>query len=238
MFWRGLKIIFKLRPDDVLAAISKRTRAIVLNSPNNPIGAVYTLEQFKPIIDICVDKKIWLINDDVYQEILHPQDRASPASLVGADQVCITVSSLSKSHRMTGWRLGWVIGPKPLMENLYNLSVCMAYGLPEFIMDAAVTAFQTGTVIADKVRKNMDARRKVLLDKLSAVDRLNIFSSAGGMFVVVDVRVSGVNSRDFARNMLDQYDVSVLPCDGFGESGKGLIRISLCVPEAQLAIGL
>ena len=225
---------FQIDPDAILAAISKRTRAIVLNSPNNPVGAIYSLEQFKPIVDICVDKEIWLINDEVYQEILHPRDRASPASLAGASQVCITVSSLSKSHRMTGWRLGWVVAPKPLMENLYNLSVCMAYGLPEFIMDAAVTAFQTGTVTADKVRKNMDTRRNFLLDKLSAIEQLNIFSPAGGMFVVIDVRETGVSSQDFARNMLAQYGVAVLPCDGFGESGSGLIRLSLCVSEDKL----
>ena len=227
---------FQIDPDDILAAITKRTRAIVLNSPNNPVGAVYTLEQFKPIVDICVEKEIWLINDEVYQEILLPQERASPASLAGADQVCITVSSLSKSHRMTGWRLGWVVGPKPLMENLYNLSMCMTYGLPEFIMDAAVTAFQMGAVTADKVRKNMDSRRKILINKLLGIDGLNVFSSAGGMYVVVDVRESGISSRDFARNMLDQYDVAVLPCDGFGASGRGLIRISLCVPEDKLII--
>ncbi len=227
---------FQIDPDDVLAAITKRTKAIVLNSPNNPVGAVYTLEQFKPIVDICVEKEIWLINDEVYQEILLPQDRASPASLAGADQVCITVSSLSKSQRMTGWRLGWIVGPKPLMENLYNLSMCMTYGLPEFIMDAAVTAFQMGAVTADKVRKNMDSRRKILVNKLLGIDGLNVFSSAGGMYVVLDVRESGISSRDFARNMLDQYDVAVLPCDGFGASGRGLIRISLGVSEDKLII--
>ncbi|WP_424946392.1 pyridoxal phosphate-dependent aminotransferase [Candidatus Spongiihabitans sp.] len=227
---------FQVNPDDVLAAITERTKAIVLNSPNNPTGAVYTLEQFKPIVDACVEKEIWLINDEVYQEILLPQERASPASLPGADRVCVTVSSLSKSHRMTGWRLGWIVGPKPLMENLYNLSMCMAYGLPEFIMDAAVTAFQTGAVTAEAVRKNMDSRRKIVVDKLQEMDGLKIFASAGGMYVVLDVRASGVSSRDFARNMLDQYDVAVLPCDGFGESGRGLIRVSLCVPENKLII--
>lgn len=135
---------FVLDSNDLRSAITDKTRAIVLNSPNNPMGTVYTLDEFKPIVDICVEKNIWLINDEVYQEILLPENRASPASLPGADKVCITASSLSKSHRMTGWRLGWIVGPKNLMGNLYNLSVCMAYGLPEFIMDAAVAAFESG----------------------------------------------------------------------------------------------
>lgn len=227
---------FQIDPDEVLAAITQRTRAIVLNSPNNPVGAVYTREQFKPLVDACVEKDIWLISDEVYQEMLLPHEHTSPASLAGADQVCITVSSLSKSHRMTGWRVGWVVGPKQLMNNLYNLSACMAYGLPGFIMDAAVTAFQTGSVTADKVRKNMDASRKILIGKLQGVNGLNIFSAAGGMYVVLDVRQTGVTSREFARNMLDRYDVAVLPCDGFGNSGKGLIRISLCAPKDKMEI--
>jgi arginine:pyruvate transaminase len=227
---------FQIDPEEVLAAITDKTRAIVLNSPNNPVGAVYSLDQFRPLVDACVEKGIWLINDEVYQEILKPQDRASPASLPGADQVCITVSSLSKSHRMTGWRLGWIVGPELLMENLYNLSMCMAYGLPGFIMDAAITAFSTGTTTAEKVRENMDTRRRIVVDRLQEVPGLGIFSSGGGMYVVVDVRESGLSSRQFARKLLDLHDIAVLPCDGFGESGKGLIRVSLCVADEQLVI--
>ena len=111
---------FQINPDDILKAITPRTRAIVLNSPNNPVGAVYTREQYAAVVRACVEKEIWLINDDVYQELLSDDERANPLSLPDAERVCITVSSLSKSHRMTGWRLGWVIGPDALMRHLYN----------------------------------------------------------------------------------------------------------------------
>ena len=227
---------FELNPSDVIAAITEKTRAIVLNSPNNPVGVAYSIEQFKPLVAACAQRGIWLINDEVYQELLHPQERASPASLPGADQVCITVSSLSKSHRMTGWRLGWVVGPVALIGNLYNLSVCMAYGLPEFILDAAVTALQTGTHTADQVRHNMDTRRRILYQKLEGVESLSLHSAAGGMYVVLDITRLPVSSQQFARDMLDQHDVAVMPCDGFGTTGKGLIRVSLCVPDDRLAV--
>ncbi len=227
---------FELDPDDIIAAITPKTKAIVLNSPNNPMGAIYTIEQFKPLVAACVKNNIWLINDEVYQEILSPKDRASPASLPGADQVCITVSSLSKSHRMTGWRLGWIVGPINLMGNLYNLAMCMAYGLPEFILDAAVTALQSGTATADKVRNNMDSRRKLFNQALADVDGLGVFSAAGGMYVVLDVSALPVTSRQFARELLDHYDVGVLPCDGFGKSVTDLVRVSLCVPNDKLAV--
>ncbi len=225
---------FQIHPDDIIAAITPRTRVIVLNSPNNPTGAVYTAQQFRPLLDACVKENIWLVNDEVYQEILLAKDRASPASLPGADQVCVTVSSLSKSHRMTGWRIGWIVGPKNLMNHLRNLSMCMAYGLPEFIMDAAVTALDSGTDTAMVVRDNMDRRREIIKTRLAGITGLEIYSSVGGMYVVLDVRGLGVSSHQFSRDMLDRHDVSVLACDGFGETGRGLVRISLCADDSNM----
>ena len=227
---------FALNPHDVIAAVTEKTRAIVLNSPNNPVGVACTLKQFEPLVEVCRARGIWLINDDVYQELLLPKDRASPASLAGAGPVCVTVSSLSKSHRMTGWRLGWVVAPLALIEHLYNLSLCMAYGLPEFILDAAVTALQSGTHTVDQVRHNMDTRRGILYRKLENIESLSLYSAPGGMYVALDISRLPVSSRQFARDMLDRHNVSVLPCDGFGATGKGLIRVSLCVPDDQLAM--
>ena len=137
---------------------------------------------------------------------------------------------------MTGWRLGWVVGPVALIENLYNLSICMAYGLPEFILDAALTALQSGAHTAAQVRHNMDTRRAILYRKLENVDSLSLYSAAGGMYVVLDISRLPVSSRQFARDMLDRHSVAVLPCDGFGATGKGLIRVSLCVSDERLAM--
>jgi arginine:pyruvate transaminase len=183
-----------------------------------------------------VEKEIWLFNDDVYQEILISSDRASPASLPGSEQVCITISSLSKSHRMTGWRIGWIVGPVEFIAHLRNLSMCMAYGLPEFVMDAATTALRMGTETADDVRINMDRRRKIIDRELDNLPGLDIYSSVGGMYTVLDVRKLGVTSQKFAEDMLDNYDVAVLACDGFGETGKGLIRISLCATDENMEV--
>ncbi len=135
---------------------------------------------------------------------------------------------------MTGWRIGWIVGPLGLMKHLRNLSMCMAYGLPEFIMDAAITALECGTDTAMAVRENMDRRREILTTRLSLIPGLDIYSSVGGMYVVLDVRGLGVSSHQFSRDMLDQYDVSVLACDGFGETGRGLVRISLCAADHDM----
>ena len=225
---------FQIDPDDIIAAITPRTRAIVLNSPNNPVGAVYTRAQYEAVINACLENQIWLINDDVYQELLRDSEFANPMSLPGAERVCISVSSLSKSHRMTGWRLGWVIGPDALMGHLYNLAMCMSYGLPAFIQDAAIAAIESGSATAEDVRRKLDRRRGLVLERLEGVNGLSLFSAEGGMFVVFDISELPVSARQFASGLLERHNVAVLPCDGFGASGANLLRVSLCVDDRRL----
>ena len=227
---------FEIDPDDIIKAITPRTRAIVLNSPNNPVGAVYSLEQYAPIVRACVEKEIWLINDDVYLELLSDSERANPLSLPNAERVCITVSSVSKSHRMTGWRLGWVIGPDALMEHLYNLAMCLSYGLPSFVQDAALVAINSGTATAADVRSKLDRRRQILLRELDGIHGLKLFSAEGGMFVVFDISAMPISARQFARELLERHNVTILPCDGFGTSPAcaDLLRVSLCVDDERL----
>ena len=227
---------FRIDPDRIAAAITPRTRAIVLNSPNNPTGAVYTREQFEAVVDLCLANDIWLISDEVYQEILPETERFSPASLARAAPICVTISSLSKSHRMTGWRMGWAVGPEALISHLYNLSMCMSYGLAPFVQDAAVAALEHDHDTANEVRDAMLDRRQVLIDALSDVPGIRLYSSEGGMFVVLDIRDLPVSGPDFADGLLEHHRVAVLPCDGFGPSGAGLLRISLCASRDKLVV--
>lgn len=221
-------------PEAVVQAITDRTRAIVVNSPNNPVGSVYTKEQLAPIVKACIKRQIWLVSDEVYLELVSPKNRASPASLPGAAEICITISSLSKSRRMTGWRVGWAVGPRALMSHLRNLSLCMIYGLPPFIMDAATAALRMDSQVVDTIRRSMDRRRNIVQSSLSDIPDLEILDSSAGMFVVLDVRNLGIGSLEFARTLLGRHRVSLLPCDGFGESAEGLIRISLGIEDEKI----
>ncbi len=227
---------FQINPDAIAAKVSDKTRAIVLNSPNNPTGAIYSAEQVKLVWEICQSRGVWLISDEVYQSIVPDEQQFSAASLCDVESQCITISSVSKSHRMTGWRAGWVVGPRALIDHLYNLSTCMSYGLPPFIQDAAAFALETDRETADIVRKSMIHRRDALLSHLQNVPGLELYSAEGGMFVVFDIRKITSSSKQFARGLLDAHDVAVLPCDGFGDSGKGLLRISLCASEEKLVV--
>ena len=225
---------FQVNVDGVLNAITDKTRAIVLNTPNNPTGALYEKDRIAAIVQACVEKNIWLICDDVYAELVEPEDFCSPASIPGADKVVVTVSSLSKSHRMTGWRLGWAIAPKTLARHFYNLNMCMSYGLVGFVQDAAITALDLSEEITPKIRANINARRTVLADELSKIPNIHVIPSQAGMFVMLDIRELNIAGQEFCRGLLDQYDVGLIPCDGFGPSGAGLVRVSACDEPERL----
>ena len=159
---------------------------------------------------------------------------ALPHHIPGAERIVITVGSLSKSHRMTGWRVGWAIGPGELSAHLAKLTVCMHYGLPPFIQDAAVVAIREAASTPQTVRAVMQQRRSLLLEHLQDTAPARLLDSGQGMFILLDVEPLGMTAHDFAMGLLAAKDVSVLPCDGFGPGGQYLVRIGLCVDGQQL----
>ena len=219
---------------DVKEHITERTRVIVVNSPQNPSGIVYDVDFMKSMVDICRDRNIWLISDEVYSCLLPPGTHCSPATFPDAFDTCITVSSLSKSHRMTGWRIGWVVAPEPIIEKLSDLSTCMAYGLPMFIQDASITAIEQTDGISELVRHDIDRKRNMVVDQIDAIEGLKVVGSKFGMFVIFDVTELGISATDFAWRLLDEYQVAALPCKAFGSSAVGIIRICIGESEANL----
>ena len=225
---------YKIDVTDLSKAINNRTQAIVLNSPNNPMGTSYSLEEYEAIVKLCVKHQIWLILDSVYLDIVDPQSIALPHSCTGADDILITIGSLSKSHRMTGWRVGWAVTPTKLASHLSNLSMCMHYGLPAFVMKAAIAALQQSTATPQVVRELLQRRRQIAGPILSTITRAQFIDSGQGMFMLLDVSPLSISAREFGLYLLEKHNVSVLPCDGFGDAGKQLVRIGLCVDDEKL----
>jgi len=226
---------YQLNVDSLLSAVTAKTRAIVLNAPNNPLGSRYSKTQLEKIVELCVAQRIWLILDAVYLDIVSPESIALPHHIPGANDILITVGSLSKSHRMTGWRIGWAIGPAPLAEHLANLSVCMHYGLPPFIMDAAIVAIEQSSATPLAVRAVMHARRRIAVESLDNISPVKLIDPGEGMFLLLDVEPLGIFAYEFAVALLDAKNVSVLPCDGFGPGAQYLVRIGLCVDGDALS---
>ena len=218
---------FQFDVDAIHKKISDRTRAIVINSPNNPSGVVYDRIRVEELLDLCRANDIWLISDEVYATLAAPGSHFSPASLDPEFQHCITISSISKSHRMTGWRLGWAIAHPSVVRQLHDLSLCMAYGLPMFIQDAAVTAVRAMDRISTKVRNEIDDKRAFVSSLLQDIEGISVRGSQVGMFVIIDVRDLGVDDKAFAWRLLDDFEVAILPCTAFGKSGKYLLRINV-----------
>jgi arginine:pyruvate transaminase len=226
---------FRVDPADVAARITAKTRAILLNSPNNPSGASLSLAIWQELATLCVRHDLWLISDEVYSELLYEGEHISPASLPGMAERTATINSLSKSHAMSGWRVGWVVGPKPLAEHLVHLSLCMLFGLPDFIQNAAQVALDKDLLEVALMREEYRQRRDLVCASLDHCPGMHAIRPDGGMFVMVDVRQTGLTAQHFAERLLEGYGVSVLAGEAFGPSAAGHIRIGLVVDQRKLA---
>lgn len=226
---------FRVEPADVARLITPRTRAMLLNSPNNPSGASLPLATWQALAQLCIEHDLWLISDEVYSDLLYDGEHISPASLPGMAERTATLNSLSKSHAMTGWRIGWAIGPESLAGHLANLSLCMLFGLPDFVQRAAQVALERDLPEVARMREEYRQRRDLVCAALEGRAGLRPVRPDGGMFVMVDVRQTGLAAQAFAERLLDGYGVSVLAGEAFGPSAAGHIRIGLVVDQMQLA---
>lgn len=226
---------FRLDPAAMEAAITSRTRAILLNSPHNPTGQVIDAETWEAIAELCRRYDLWMIADEVYAELIFEGEHFCPAKLPDMAERSVIVNSLSKSHAMTGWRLGWVLGPDSLIEHITNLALCMLYGCPEFIQDAACDALQMQSGEIDEMRDVYQARRDTACRALTGSSAVTAIHPPAGMFLMVDIRATGLSSQVFADSLLDEENISVLSGEAFGPSAAGFVRLSLTVEAERLA---
>ena len=215
-------------------AITPRTRVIWINSPHNPTGAVLERAEIEAIAELCRRHDLWLLSDEVYEDLAFARPHVSPWSLPGMAERTVVVSSLSKSHAIPGFRLGWVIGPEPLSRHLFNFLLCALYGGPPFIQDGALVALTHELPKVAAMREDYRRRGLRLSAILAEAPKCRTTPPEGGMFVLLDVRATGLASGEFARLLLKEEGVAVLPCDGFGPSGVGQLRVSLTLEDARL----
>ncbi|APC21147.1 arginine--pyruvate aminotransferase AruH, partial [Pseudomonas protegens] len=225
---------FRVQPEAVAARITGKTRALVLNSPHNPTGASIPRATWEALAALCIEHDLWLICDEVYSELLYEGEHVSPASLPGMAERTATLNSLSKSHAMTGWRLGWVVAPTALAAHLENLALCMLYGSPEFIQDAAVVALEQPLPQLQEMAQAYRQRRDLVCDCLADCPGARPLKPDGGMFVMVDIRATGLSAQAFSERLLDEQGVSVLAGEAFGPSAAGHIRLGLVLQADDL----
>ncbi len=224
------------RPDINLikAAITERTRAIVITTPNNPTGVVMTREELSAIATLAIEHDLWVISDEVYTDVIFDGEHISIASLPGMAERTVTVNSLSKSHAMTGWRSGWSIAPKSLSQHYDNLALCMLYGLPGFIQEAAIHALTDQRDASLDMRDIYKRRRDLVCHELAKAKHLPVLKPQAAMYVMVDVRHYFENGTEFSRALFDATGVSVLDAGAFGKSAYGWVRISFTLSDESL----
>jgi aspartate/methionine/tyrosine aminotransferase len=220
--------------DALAAAVTPRTRVVWINSPHNPTGAVFTGAEIGAIATLCRRHDLWLLSDEVYEDLAFARPHVSAWSLPDMAERTVVVSSLSKSHALPSFRLGWIVGPPELAQHLFNLLLSMTYGSAAFIQDGALAALSRDLPEAAALREDYRRRAGLLSALLRGAPGCRVVPPEGGMFVLLDVRGSGLTAGEFALRLLQREAVAVLPCDGFGQSAAGHLRIALSAPEPRL----
>ena len=226
---------FRLNVDDVAAAITPRTRAIMLNTPHNPTGMVLSRDELEAIGEICQTHNLWVITDEVYSALCYDLPHISPASIPTIADRCITVSGVSKSYAMTGFRLGWVIGSTQTIHYINELLSGMIFGTATFVQDAALEALTGDQTPVQEMRQAYKRRRDLVCDAIDEIPGLTCYRPQGGVFALLNVQETGLTANEFGQRLLDEQGVTMIPGDGFGPTAAGYLRLSLTNPDDRLA---
>lgn len=221
-----------------IAARAAGARTLLINTPNNPTGTVYTRRTLEDVARVVGDHDLWLISDEVYDTQLWAGEHLSPRALPGMAERTLVVGSLSKSHAMTGSRIGWLIGPEAVIDAVTALATNTTYGLPGYIQDAGLAALGLGPAFEEAVSAPFRRRRDLAVACLAASNRLRLVPSGGAMYVMVDVRATGLSGNRFAERLLEAEHIAVMPGESFGQAAAGHVRIALTVADDALAAAL
>ena len=225
---------FALDLADLEIAITPRSKAIFFANPNNPTGVVMDRALLEGIAQLARRHDLWVVADEVYQSLVFEGERCSIGALAGMSERAVTLGSLSKSHAMTGWRFGWMIGPEELIRHVGHLGLCNLYGLPAFIQRAGICGLQSQVPEVVAMRAAYLQRRDLAMQGLAQAPHVRCLRPSAGMFMLLDVRASGLSGRDFAWRLFEQTGVSVLDATAFGVSAQGHLRMSFAIDEASL----
>ena len=224
----------ELRPDVAALAslITPHTRAILWASPNNPSGIIFNESELAALAGLARRHDLWLVVDEVYAG-LAPGGRVPNLGARLPERV-ITIGSLSKSHAMTGWRAGWLVGPRELAVHAENLAMCMLFGMPGFIQEAAITALAIAPQAEARMRDYCAARQQRFAAGLRGIGALRPLQPEAGMFMLIDVSATGLTGAQFARALYASQGVSVLDGAAFGKSAADCVRVCFATEERAL----
>ncbi len=223
--------------ETVAAAITPRTRLLMLNSPSNPGGSVYSRDAMRALADLAADRDLIVVSDEIYEKILYDGEHVSPASLDGMFDRTVTVHGFSKTYAMTGWRLGWLVAPTPLFKEIVKVQEHTITCATAFAQKAGVAALRGPTAPLEAMVAEFRSRRDLVMKEVAKIDRLSTDRPSGAFYVFpkVDVRL---DSATLCERILKEASVAVTPGSAFGEAGEGHIRISYAASRETITEGV
>lgn len=216
---------FKLTKELLLGAITDKTKILVMPFPNNPTGAIMTKEDLEEIVDVIIEKDLFVISDEIYSELTYGSNHVSIASFPGMKERTIVINGFSKSYAMTGWRLGYACGPRVIMDQILKIHQYAIMCAPTTSQYAAVSALKKGDADVERMRTAYNQRRNYLMRRFDKMG-LQCFEPFGAFYVFPSIKEFGLTSEEFATRLLQQEKVAVVPGIAFGTSGEGYVRIS------------
>lgn len=229
---------FRLTPEELLEAITDKTKVLILPFPNNPTGAIMEQGDLEKIAKIVIEKDILVMSDEIYSELTYKDKHVSIASIAGMKEHTILINGFSKAYAMTGWRLGYACAPAEIIKQMTKIHQFAIMCAPTTSQYAAVEALRNGDSDVEEMRKSYNQRRRFLMDAFKKMN-LDCFEPYGAFYVFPCIKEFGMTSEEFATRFLQEEKVAVVPGTAFGDCGEGFLRISYAysLDNLKVAIG-
>ncbi len=229
---------FKLNKEDLESVITSKSKILIINYPNNPTGAIMTHDDYLKIIDVIIKYDLLVISDEIYSELTYGAKHCSIASLPNMKERTIVINGFSKAYSMTGWRLGYVMGPSNILSQMLKIHQYVIMCAPTASQYAAIEALKNGDKDIISMKREYDKRRKYLLKEFTRLG-LPCFTPEGAFYCFPSIKKFGMSSLEFSTKLLEEQHVVVVPGTAFGDSGEGYIRISYAysIEELKEAMG-
>ena len=228
---------FKLTAEELEAAITPRSKILVMPFPNNPTGSVMTEEDLRPLVDVIIRHDLFVVSDEIYSELTYQGDHVSIASFPGMKERTVVINGFSKGFAMTGWRLGYACGPREILEQMTKIHQYAIMCAPTNSQYAAVEALRNCENEVQEMREAYDQRRRFLLHEFQRMG-LQCFEPFGAFYMFPSIKEFGMTSEEFATRFLEEEKVAVVPGSAFGDSGEGFIRISYAYSLEDLTVAM
>ena len=228
---------FRLTKQELLDAITDKTKLLVLPFPNNPTGAIMEKEDLEAIAEVIIEKDIFVLTDEIYSELSYKGDHVSITSLPGMQERTILINGFSKAYAMTGWRLGYACGPKEIIEQMLKIHQFAIMCAPTTSQYAAVEAMRNGDEDVAQMREAYNQRRRYLMHAFKEMG-LECFEPFGAFYVFPCIKEVGMTSEEFATRFLEEEKVAVVPGTAYGDCGEGFLRISYAYSLDNLKVAL